>query len=65
MPFAKFEVIKEQFELQDEQIYFYALDTDETLRLRRVSEYELLAEEGLSAVYDGEPDGLWEQCLEG
>jgi hypothetical protein len=50
IPFAKFEVIQEQFELQDEQLYFYALNTDETLRLRRVSEYELLAEEGLSTI---------------
>jgi len=24
----------------------------------------LLAEEGLKAVYDDEPDGLWETCLE-
>ncbi|MDJ0634099.1 MAG: hypothetical protein QNJ34_12990 [Xenococcaceae cyanobacterium MO_188.B29] len=27
-------------------------------------EYELLAEEGLQEVYDNEPEGLWEQCLE-
>ncbi|MCC0175535.1 hypothetical protein I4641_00885 [Waterburya agarophytonicola K14] len=27
-------------------------------------EYELLAEEGLKEVYDREPEGLWEQCLE-
>ena len=29
------------------------------------NEYELLAETGLKEVYDSEPEGLWEQCLEG
>ena len=28
------------------------------------NEYELLAEVGLKEVYDNEPEGLWEQCLE-
>ena len=28
------------------------------------NEYELLAEAGLKEVYDNEPAGLWEQCLE-
>ncbi len=28
-------------------------------------ENELLAEAGLKEVYDSEPEGLWEQCLEG
>ena len=28
------------------------------------NEYELLAEAGLKEVYDNEPEGLWEQCLE-
>jgi hypothetical protein len=65
MPFAKFEEIKAQFDIHDEQLYFYAKDTDGTLKLRLVSEYELLAEEGVKAVYDDEPDGLWEKCLEG
>jgi uncharacterized phage-like protein YoqJ len=65
MPFAKFEEIKAQFDIHDEQLYFYAKDTDGTLTLRQVSEYELLAEEGLKAVYDEEADGLWEKCLEG
>lgn len=31
----------------------------------RQNEYELLAEAGLKEVYDSEPEGLWEQCLEG
>jgi hypothetical protein len=29
-----------------------------------LSDYNLLAEDGLKAVYDDEPDGLWESCLE-
>lgn len=64
MSFAKFEAIKKQFNLQDEQLYFYAQEADGTLKLRPVNEYELLAEEGLKEIYDREPDGLWEQCLE-
>ena len=28
------------------------------------NEYQLLAEAGLKEVYDNEPEGLWEQCLE-
>lgn len=28
------------------------------------NEYELLAEAGLKEVYNNEPEGLWEQCLE-
>jgi hypothetical protein len=64
MPFAKFEAIKAQFDIHDDQFYFYAKETDGTLKLRQVSEYELLAEEGLKAVYNEEPDGLWEKCLE-
>lgn len=28
------------------------------------NEYELLAEIGLKEVYENEPEGLWEQCLE-
>jgi len=64
MPLAKFETIKDQFELKDEYLYFYTIEDDGSLKLRRVSEYELLAEEGLKAVYDDEPDGLWETCLE-
>ncbi len=27
-------------------------------------DYNLLAEEGLKAIYADEPDGLWESCLE-
>lgn len=64
MPMAKFEVIKDQFELKDEYLYFYTIEPDGTLKRRRVSAYELLAEAGLKAVYDDEPDALWETCLE-
>jgi hypothetical protein len=41
------------------------VESDETLKLTRLNEYEILAEEGLKDVYDNEPDGLWEKCLEG
>jgi hypothetical protein len=64
MMFAKFETIKKQFNLRDDEWPFYTEEIDGTLRLRRVNEYELLAEEGLQEVYDGEPEGLCEQCLE-
>jgi hypothetical protein len=64
MAFAKFEIIKKQFNLQDDEMYFYVEEADGTLKLKRVNEYELLAEEDLKEVYDYEPDGLWEQCLE-
>lgn len=62
--FAKFQEIKKQFNLQDDDLYFYTEEADGTLKLRRVNEYELLVEEGLKEVYDNEPDGLWEKCLE-
>ncbi len=65
MELAKFEEIKAKFDIKDENLYFYTLEADGTLKLRQVSEYELLAEAGLRNVYDSEPDGLWEACLEG
>lgn len=64
MEIAKFEQIKEKFEIKDDQLYMYTLETDGTLKLMKVNDYEILAEEGLKDVYDNEPDGLWEQCLE-
>lgn len=30
----------------------------------RLSDYDHLAEEGLQSVYNDEPEGLWESCLE-
>lgn len=64
MQLAKFEEIKQKFNIKDENLYFYMAEADGTLKLRRVNEYELLAESGLKEVYDNEPDGLWEKCLE-
>ena len=64
MEIAKFEQIKEKFEIKDDQLYIYTVETDGTLKLLKVNDYEILAEEGLKDVYDNEPDGLWEQCLE-
>jgi hypothetical protein len=65
MKVARFDEIKEKFEIKDEELFLYAVESDETLKLTRLNEYEILAEEGLKDVYDDEPDGLWEKCLEG
>ena len=65
MQVARFDEIKEKFEIKDEELFIYAVESDETLKLTRLNEYEILAEEGLKDVYDNEPDGLWEKCLEG
>jgi hypothetical protein len=64
MKVARFDEIKEKFEIKDEELFIYAVESDETLKLTRLNEYEILAEEGLKDVYDNEPDGLWEKCLE-
>ena len=65
MKVARFDEIKEKFEIKDEELFIYAVESDEILKLTRVNEYAILAEEGLKDVYDNEPDGLWEKCLEG
>jgi len=65
MKVARFHEIKEKFEIKDEELFIYAVESDETLKLTRLNEYEILAEEGLKDVYYNEPDGLWEKCLEG
>ncbi len=64
MPIAKFQQIKEIFDLKDDELYGYTVEADGSLTLQKVKEYEVLAEEGLKDVYDNEPDALWEQCLE-
>ena len=64
MKVARFDEIKEKFEIKDEELFLYAVESDKTLKLTRLNEYEILAEEGLKDVYDNEPDGLWEKCLE-
>lgn len=52
----------EEFDARDDELY--KVKGDEGLTLSKINEYEILAEEGLKDVYDNEPDGLWEQCLE-
>jgi uncharacterized phage-like protein YoqJ len=64
MQLAKFAEIKKQLKIEDDNLYFYTTEADGTLKLRQASEYEILAEEGLKEVYDEEPEGLWEKCLE-
>ena len=64
MQIARFEEIKEKFNIKNENFYFYRVEADGTLKLREANEYELLAEEGLKEIYDNEPEGLWEKCLE-
>ncbi len=64
MEAAKFHEIREKFGISDDDIYFYEVESNGALKLLRVSEYELLAQEGLKDVYDNEPDGVWEKCLE-
>jgi hypothetical protein len=64
MQAAKFSEIRNQLQLNDDKIYFYTIDKDGTILLRKASDYELLAEEGLKEIYLAEPDGLWEKCLE-
>ena len=61
MPAATFEEIKQKLGIKDKNLYLYTLEEDGTITLRGVSDYELLAEEGLRDVYDNEPDGLWEK----
>jgi hypothetical protein len=65
MKVARFDQIKEKFKIKDEELFIYTVESDKTLKLTRLNEYEILAEEGLKDVYDNEPDGLWEKCLEG
>ncbi len=65
MQAAKYSEIRNQLQLNDDKIYFYTIDKDGTKMLRKATDYELLAEEGLKEIYLMEPpEGLWEQCLE-
>lgn len=61
---AKFDEIKQILAIKDEDFFLYNLEEDGSLKLIKVSEYEILAEEGLKEVYDNEPLELWEKCLE-
>jgi len=64
MPVATLSEIKNKFELKDNNYYIYSLDNSGSINLKKLNEYEILAEEGLKQVYDDEPDGLWEKYLE-
>ena len=61
---AKFTEIKEKLQIQDDEMFFYTVEENGIIKLQKVTEYELLAESGLKEVYDFEPEGLWEKCLE-
>ncbi|MDJ0729215.1 MAG: hypothetical protein QNJ33_04405 [Crocosphaera sp.] len=50
MQIAKFEQIKQIFDLKDDELYYYTVEADGTLTLQKVKEYEILAEEGLKEV---------------
>jgi hypothetical protein len=64
MPIAKFDEIKQILAIQDDDFFLYHLEEDGSLKLIKISEYEVFVEEGLKEVYDNEPVGLWEKCLE-
>lgn len=64
MKIARFDEIKEKFEIKNDELFIYIEEPDQTLKLIRLNEYAILAEEGLRDVYDREPDGVWEKCLE-
>jgi hypothetical protein len=64
MPVATLTEIKSKFDLRDNYYYFYSMDSSGSINIKKLNEYELIAEEGLRKIYDDEPDGLWEKCLE-
>jgi hypothetical protein len=64
MPIAKLSDIKNKYNLDDEDFYYYTSESGGKISIMKVSDYEILAEESLKSVYDEEPDGLWESCLE-
>lgn len=64
MKIARFDQIQEKFEIKNDELFIYIEEPDQTLKLIRLNEYAILAEEGLRDVYDHEPDGVWEKCLE-
>ena len=55
-------IITEPTNLTPGDVEVIVLQTKSQVSLE--NEYELLAEEGLKEVYENEPEGLWEQCLE-
>ena len=57
-------IITEPTNLTPGDVEVIILQVNENSQDSLADEYELLAEEGLKEVYDNEPEGLWEQCLE-
>jgi uncharacterized phage-like protein YoqJ len=64
MQIAMFKEIRNKFKIDDESFYIYTIDEDRALKIRTVNEYEIFTEEGLKEIYDNEPEGIWEKCLE-
>lgn len=58
-------IITEPINLPSGNVEVIILKSSENLQNSSTEEYELLAEQGLKEVYDNEPEGLWEKCLEG
>ena len=57
-------IITESTNLPPGNVEVIILKSSENFQNSSTDEYELLAEEGLKEVYDNEPEGLWENCLE-
>ncbi len=57
-------IITEPTNLPPGNVEVIILKSSENFQNSSTDEYELLAEEGLKEVYDNEPEGLWENCLE-
>ncbi len=64
MPIGTLIEIKKKYNLNDESYYFYMVKEDNSVVLKKVTEAEILAEESLKEVYENEPEGLWEKCLD-
>ena len=57
-------IISEPANLTPGDVEIIVLKVTEKSQDSLTDEYELLAEEGLKEIYDNEPEGIWEQCLE-
>ena len=64
MPVGTLTEIKKKYDLHDESYFYYTVNESNAVILKKVSEAELLAEESLKEVYENEPEGLWEKCLD-
>ncbi len=57
-------IITEPANLTPGDVEVIVLQVSENSQDSLADEYELIAQEGLKEVYDQEPEGVWEQCLE-